>query len=77
LHRSKFLSDEWMITRNFFQVVKKDSDPDWFHKTIADLGSLLKPHDFNFIDEDTTITKALEIMRAKSIDCMLSFNKEK
>ncbi len=66
-----------MITRNFYPVETKESDPDWFHKTIVDLGELLKPQDFNYIDEKVSITKALQTMKSKSIDCLLAFNEEK
>jgi hypothetical protein len=66
-----------MITRNFYEVEVKQSDPVWFHKRISDLSSLFKPRDFNFIDENISISEALQIMKLKSVDCLLVFNREK
>ena len=62
-----------MITRGFYSVDENEKDPWWFHKHISELNSLVKPFDYNFIDNNKTIADALNMMKEKHVDCLLSF----
>jgi cystathionine beta-synthase len=72
-YMTKFLSNEWMITRGFYSVEETEKDPSWFHKHISEMSSLVKPFDYNFIDKNKTIADALNTMKEKNVDCLLSF----
>jgi hypothetical protein len=62
-----------MITRGFYSVEANEKDPSWFHKHISEMSSLVKPFDYNFIDQNKTIADALNMMKEKNVDCLLSF----
>ncbi len=62
-----------MTARGFLDVKIQDNDPWWFHKPISDLKNYLSTIEDNIIDEKTTFSEALEIMKSKSIDCLIIF----
>lgn len=71
--RTKFLSDEWMVARGFMEAPVSEIDPWWSNQTISHLKELLKPVDDYIIDEGVDCSKALQILKSKSIDCLLQF----
>lgn len=72
IKRTKYLSDEWMITRGFLDVpVNEDKDLWWLHRPISDIGHATRPIDEHLVDEKTTITEALKTLKTKSIDTLL------
>lgn len=73
-YMTKFLSDEWMITRGFMEVETKKNDIWWTNKKISDMTDFLQPISDNIIKSDVTISKALETMKNKSVDCLLIFD---
>jgi cystathionine beta-synthase len=73
-YMTKYLSDDWMIARGFLDVEPAKSDPWWFHHPISNLKESLTPLDNNVISENSTCAEALNIMKAKAIDCMITFN---
>jgi hypothetical protein len=63
-----------MITRGFIDVeVNKCSDQWWFHNLISDLKETLQSIENFVIDEHVCCSKALAIMKEKSIDCLIQF----
>jgi len=76
-YMTKFLSDEWMITRGFYEIPEEANDPWWFHKRIVELKSLIKPVSVNSIDNGATILDALKKMKENSVDCLLAISEGK
>lgn len=72
-YMTKYLSDDWMITRGFLEVKEDPKDPWWSHRPISVLKPLLKPISEFTVNEKTTIAEAIEILKAKSIDTLLYF----
>jgi len=60
-----------MITRGFLDVEANDENEWWFTEPITKMKQFLRPIDENIIDETTTIKTVLELMKTKSIDCVL------
>jgi hypothetical protein len=60
-----------MITRGFLDVESNDENEWWFTEPITKMKQFLRPIDENIIDEATTIKTVLELMKKKSIDCVL------
>lgn len=73
LIRTKYLSDDWMITRGFMEIPEDANQPWWTKKQISEIGQLLKPLDTYIVTEDTTISEALQRLKSNSIDCLLHF----
>lgn len=71
--RTKFLSDEWMIARGFSDVAQNDKDPWWFSSPISELKDHLKPIEDYIIEDNIECSKAIQILKSKSIDCLLHF----
>ena len=65
-----------MTARGFHDVKVQDNDPWWVSKPISDLEKNLSNIEDNIIDEKTTCSEALNIMKSKSIDCLIIFNEE-
>lgn len=79
-YMTKFLSDEWMITRGFYDAQVTEKDPWWYHLLIKDTLSL-KSIDNYIIEYDDqtsvpTIRESIDIMKQKSIDLLLIINKQ-
>lgn len=72
-YMTKYLSDEWMITRGFMVPEVLHSDPWWTHKEISAMKSFVQPLENNIIDAKLSCSKALEHMKSKSVDCVLIF----
>ncbi len=65
------MSDEWMITRGFLDIEPSNHDLWWVHQPIEGLKGFLNSVETNLIDENVTVSEALQIMKKKSIDCLL------
>lgn len=63
-----------MTARGFHDVKVQDNDPWWVSKPISDLEKNLSNIQDNIIDEKTTCSEALNIMKSKSIDCLIILN---
>lgn len=72
-YMTKYLSDDWMVTRGFMDVPNNSNDPWWFHKTISELQGQLKPIQDHIVDEKTTMAEAIQRLKEKQIDVLLSF----
>ena len=73
LFRTKYLSDEWMITRGFMDVEENKNDQWWVHKPISSLKQKIHPVDLNVFNENLTLAKTLELMSTNSVDCLINF----
>lgn len=62
-----------MITRGFIDLVPNESDRWWSHNSIDDLKDQLKPLSDNLVDEKVSCASAIDMMKAKSVDCLLYF----
>lgn len=72
-YMTKFLSEEWMITRGFMEVEAKNSDPWWIQKPISDMAESMSPLKNNIIDSCLTIDETIKIMKSRSIETALVF----
>lgn len=62
-----------MVARGFMEAPASDKDPWWFKKPISDMKSTMKSIDTYLIDKSVECSKALQIMKNNSIDCLLNF----
>jgi len=76
-YMTKYLSDEWMITRDFLEVEQTEKDAWWVHQPISTLKAHLHSIEDNIIDEKMTISTVLNLMKSKSIDCVLVLKENK
>ncbi|CAF0707871.1 unnamed protein product [Brachionus calyciflorus] len=72
-YMTKFLSDEWMVARGFMEAPISDKDPWWTNQSVSEIKDFVKQVDEHIIDENVDCSKALQIMRTRSIDCLLQF----
>lgn len=60
-----------MITRGFLDIEPSTQDLWWVQQPIEGLKGFLNSVETNLIDENVTVSEALQIMKKKSIDCLL------
>jgi len=74
-YMTKFLSDDWMITRGFLDIEESKSDLWWTHQPIETLKQQITPVELNIFDESLDFAGAQKQMKAGSVDCLLNFEK--
>lgn len=62
-----------MIARGFMEPVAKDDDPWWTSLPIIQIENKLKPISDFIIDDSVNCSKAIQILKDKSIDLLLQF----
>lgn len=62
-----------MIARGFMEPIAGDNDPWWTSLPIKQLANRLKPINDYLIDDSVSCSKAIQILKDRSIDILLQF----
>lgn len=62
-----------MIARGFMEPIISDKDPWWTNLPISQIKENVKQIDEHIIDSNVDCSKALQILKNRSIDCLLQF----
>ena len=76
MERTKYLSDDWMITRGFMEIEEAKSDLWWIGVPISELQKIKKSIDLNVLTENLTLSDALALMNANSVDLLINFQEK-
>lgn len=73
-YMTKYLSEEWCVTRGFLDVEEDEKNDFWWtHKPISAMADFVTPIADNIVDASLTCAQVLDRMKSKSIDTVLVF----